>query len=264
MNAIKRILFVATLLLLLVPETRSSAEESGVDRREFTIVPYIWFPNIEGDVTIGQQTGNVDVGADALLDNTESAVMLQMEARFGRFGFFVQPNYFKLEESQSILLTDVDLTLKFWMIEFGGFFRLGEWGMVRKHPATYVDLLIGGRYWGIERETEVSSTLFFTENEENVHLTEPFVGLRLATYLTEHIIFGARGDVGGFGVKGDDVKSNFTWQAITFLGYEFNDLFGIEAGYRWLSVDMENEELPFDNEIDLDFEGAFAGISFRF
>ncbi len=264
MNAIKRILFVATLLLLLVPGTRSFAEESGADRREFTIVPYAWFPNIEGDVTIGQQTANADIGVDALLDNTEFAGMVQMEARFGRFGLFVQPNYFKLEESRSILLTDVDLTLKFSMIEFGGFFRLGEWGVVRKHPAAYVDLMVGGRYWGIEQETDISSPFFITEREENVHLTEPFVGLRLVTYLTDHILFGARGDVGGFGVKGDDVKSNFTWQAITFLGYEFNDVFGIEAGYRWLSVDMENEALPFDNEIDLDFEGMFAGISFRF
>ncbi|WDT80764.1 MAG: hypothetical protein MPW14_02980 [Candidatus Manganitrophus sp.] len=128
MNAMKRILFVATLLLLLLPGTRSFAQEGGVDRREFTIVPYAWFPNIEGNMTIGRQTGNVDIGVDALLDSTEFAGMLQMEARFGRFGLFVQPNYFNLGESQTILQTDIDLSLNFWMIEFGGFLRLLEWG----------------------------------------------------------------------------------------------------------------------------------------
>ncbi|WDT75914.1 MAG: hypothetical protein MPW16_01475 [Candidatus Manganitrophus sp.] len=56
----------------------------------------------------------------------------------------------------------------------------------------------------------------------------------------------------------------YTWQATTFLGYQFNQVVGMEAGYRWLSIDMENKDLSFDNEIDLDFEGAFAGISFRF
>lgn len=264
MNAVKRILFAATLLLLLVPGTAIFAQEGGVDQREFTIVPYLWAPNIKGEMTIGRQTGNVDIGADAVLDETEFAGMLQMEARFGRFGLFVQPNYFKLEEDQSILQTDVDLTLKFWMIEFGGFLRLAEMGVVRTHPATYLDLLFGGRYWGIERETEVSSTLFFTESDENVHLIEPFVGLRMATYLTDHILFGVRGDAGGFGAKGDDVESKLTWQAITFLGYEFNTVFGIQAGYRWLSIDMENTEVSFNNEIDLDFEGPFAGLSFRF
>ncbi|MDC4224787.1 MAG: hypothetical protein MPW15_11305 [Candidatus Manganitrophus sp.] len=150
------------------------------------------------------------------------------------------------------------------MIEFGGFLRLAEMGVVRTHPAAYLDLLFGGRYWGIERETEVSSTLFFTESEEDTRLIEPFVGLRMATYLTDHILFGVRGDAGGFGAKGDDVESKLTWQAITFLGYEFNTVFGIQAGYRWLSIDMENTEVSFNNEIDLDFEGPFTGLSFRF
>lgn len=146
MNAMKRILFVATLLLLLVPGTRSLAQQSGFDRRDFTVVPYFWFPTIKGNVTVGQQTGSVDIGVDSLLDSTEFAGMLQMEARFGRFGFFVQPNYFNLEESQTILQTDIDLSLNFWMIEFGGFLRLAEWGAVRTHFAAYIDLLFGGRY----------------------------------------------------------------------------------------------------------------------
>ncbi|MDC4224788.1 MAG: hypothetical protein MPW15_11310 [Candidatus Manganitrophus sp.] len=68
MNAVKRILFVATLLLLLVPGTPTFAQEGGVDQREFTIVPYLWAPNIKGEMTIGRQTGNVDIGADAVLD----------------------------------------------------------------------------------------------------------------------------------------------------------------------------------------------------
>lgn len=261
MRSIKRILFVSTVLLLISSGAGAFAQES--DKFELTIVPYVWFPNIKGDVTIGQQTGSVDLGADAVLDKTEFAAMLQMEARFGRFGLFLQPNYFKVDDDQEILRTNVNLEMKFWMLEFGGFFRLVELAKGTPHQGG-IDLLVGGRYWGISTEAHLSSPLNITERGESAHITEPFVGLRLLSFLTDHIFFTARGDFGGFGISTNDFKSKFTWQAITSLGYKFNNLFGVEAGYRWLSVEMKDESLPFNNEMDLDFEGPFGGVVFRF
>src|SRR5581483_26040 len=262
MNATKKFLSIGTLLLILAAGAEVFAQES--DKFELTVAPYAWFPNVKGDVTIGQQTTNLDLGANADIDKTEFAGVLQLEARFGRFGLFLQPNYFKVDDSQEILRTHVDLTMKFWMLEFGGFFRLIELGKTGAHPSAGLDLLVGGRYWGISTETHVSSPVNVTERGESAHITEPFVGLRLSTFLTNHLFFKARGDFGGFGVSTNDVKSRYTWQALASLGYQFNPLFGIEAGYRWMSVDMKNESLPFNNEINLDFKGPFAGALFRF
>ncbi|MBI3804217.1 MAG: hypothetical protein HY282_10700 [Nitrospirae bacterium] len=262
MSAIKRILFIATLLLIVVPGTRSFAED---DKFEFTIVPYYWSPTVHGHVTIGEQTLGGNAGVDQLLDKTDSAVMVQMEARFGRFGLFVQPNYLKVEDTQTVLNTNVDTTLKAWMTEFGGFFRIAELGAGTPHRTSF-DLLIGGRYWGLETDTTASAPIVNVtlNNHNNTDVVEPFVGLRLLTHLTEHIIFGGRGDIGGFGISTNDVKSKLTWQAITFLGYEFNKVIGVEAGYRWLSIDMEDKNLSVNNETKLTFNGWIAGVSFRF
>lgn len=260
MNALKRILYMMTLLLISIPGTHAFAQES--DKFELTVAPYVWFPNIKGDVTIGQQTANLDLGANSDIEKTETAGVLQIEMRFGRFGLFLQPNYFKLDDNQDVLRTNVDLTMKFWMLEFGGFFRLVELGEGRKHLGG-IDLLVGGRYWGISTEAHVSSPLNITERGESAHVTEPFVGLRLLNYFNDHLFFKARGDFGGFGVSSNDTKSKFTWQAITSLGYQFNTI-GVEAGYRWLAIEMKNESLPFSNEIDVDFEGPFGGVVFRF
>ena len=262
MNATKKFLSIVALLLIIAAGAEAFAQES--DQFELTVAPYAWFPNVKGDVTVGQQTTNFELGANADIDKTEFAGVLQLEARFGRFGLFLQPNYFKVDDSQEVLRTNVELTMKFWMLELGGFFRLIDWGKTGAHPPSGLDLLIGGRYWGISTEAHVSSPGTVTEGAESAHITEPFIGLRLSTFLTNHLFFRARGDVGGFSVTTNDVKSRFTWQALASLGYQLNHLLGIEAGYRWMSVDMKNESLPFNNEINLDFKGPFAGLLFRF
>ncbi|WDT75915.1 MAG: hypothetical protein MPW16_01480 [Candidatus Manganitrophus sp.] len=155
MNTVKRILFIATLLLLLLPGTRSFAQEMEAERWEYTIVPYLWLPNINGNVTLGRQSGSVDVGVDALLDQTEYAGMIQLEARKVEISASLPSLTISgWRRSQQILQTDVGLTMDFWMIEFGGFFRSATWGSTGTSPAAYVDLLLGGRYWGISRETE--------------------------------------------------------------------------------------------------------------
>ena len=60
---------------------------------------------------------------------------------------------------------------------------------------------------------------------------------------------------GGFGVSSD-----FMWDAMASVGYEFNDTFSMTAGYRALSVDYHNNGFVYD----VVQSGPILGLVFKF
>lgn len=62
-------------------------------------------------------------------------------------------------------------------------------------------------------------------------------------------------DYGGFHVGSDK-----TWQELGTLGYDFNERLSARAGYRYLSVDYENDGFVWD----VDIHGAIVGVTWRF
>ena len=252
-------------MLIAMSGMPSFAEEAGGNEWEWTIVPYAWFNEIRSHLIIGHETINKGVGVDPTLDKTEVPFVLQLEGRYGRFGFFVQPNYLKVETSKSIHGADVDIAVKGWMVEFGGFYRLEAWGSGAERPA-FFDLLIGGRYWSAS--TDVHSNLpvpnVTLESTQQDNFVDPFVGLRVGFHLSKRMTFQIRGDIGGFNLISGNFRSKLSWQAIGFFGYEFNKVVSLEVGYRALSFNIEDEHLEVNNHIKLLFSGPIVGLSLRF
>lgn len=84
---------------------------------------------------------------------------------------------------------------------------------------------------------------------------DPFVGFRGRFNFTEHLYLMARADIGGFGVS-----SKLDWQAYGALGWQFNQHWSTELGYRYLFVDYDRNGFVFDAAI----EGAYVGITYKF
>lgn len=85
--------------------------------------------------------------------------------------------------------------------------------------------------------------------------TDPFVGGRLFWNLCDNLIFGFRGDVGGFGLTSD-----FTGNLDTSVRYKFADCLNLFIGYRGLFLNHRNGSFKFDGWI----YGPWVGVGVGF
>lgn len=263
MNYAKRArLLIVVVALTAFTGVSAGAEDNGSTTWEWTIAPYVWMSGIDGDVTIGGQTADVNISFSDILDNLDFAGMLQVEARKRRFGFFAQPNYFKVSDKGEVQGISVDFKTESWIVEFGGTYQLAGWTS-NERPGS-LDLLLGGRYWNISNKVNVAIPVVgVAENRSrDSSITDPFIGIRMGTYLSKRLFFRIRGDAGGFDISSNTSKRS--WQGIAFLGYDVSETVSIAGGYRVLTVNVQEENGPVVNGIDLTFDGPVVGVAFRF
>ena len=81
---------------------------------------------------------------------------------------------------------------------------------------------------------------------------DPILGARLGLQVSDKIILGVRGDVGGFGVG-----TNLTWFLVTGLDWHFAKSTSLRFAYRIYDMDFNTEN---DNGRDFDLEYQEQGI----
>jgi hypothetical protein len=84
---------------------------------------------------------------------------------------------------------------------------------------------------------------------------DPFVGLRARWNMTEKLFLTGRGDVGGFGVG-----SELTWQISAAFGWQINDAWSIDLGYRYMDIDYTGDNFTYDAVQ----AGLFSSLTYRF
>ena len=73
--------------------------------------------------------------------------------------------------------------------------------------------------------------------------------------MTEKLFLIGRGDVGGFGVGSD-----LTWQASGAFGWQINEAWSLELGYRYMDIDYTGGNFTFDAAE----AGVFSSLTYRF
>lgn len=252
------------------------------DKWEFEVVPYLWMAAMKGDVTIKGVEANVDMSFSDIWNDLTFGAMLKIEARKGRWGIFLDTVYMNLEDDiqgkrtftgplgqrTSEILADADISMKQWVLEFGGFYELVKTPVGQdKDKMMYLDLLVGGRYWYLSTDVDVNLVLDTTGSTIARNISQsgsrdwidPFVGLRTRIQLTKDLMLVLRGDIGGFGVGSD-----FSWNAAGYFGYKVSDMISLWAGYRALGVDYKSGSGNSKFVYDMTFQGPVLGIGFRF
>lgn len=243
---------------LLCTPLFSAAEESK--GWEFLASPYVWMTAIDGDVTINHQSADMNIGFDDILDNLEFSGMFHMEAKKGRFGFFLETNYLKVSADDDLGAlddTDLDFEQESWIVDFGCYYRIGEWGTER--PMT-LDILCGGRYWNISTKLDEYNHLTGKSHDvkSDRDLLDPTVGLRFSSYLSDRFRINLKADIGGFDIS--DNSSKLSWQVIGLIGYDISKKTSLYAGYRIIDLDCEKGSF----ELDMTFHGPVVGLAFKF
>ena len=119
-----------------------------------------------------------------------------------------------------------------------------------------VDLMAGFRVNSVDLNVSLSPGLLqgqrFGASETWV---DPLVGGRARFAITDRWFATALADVGGFGVGSD-----LTWQAFASLGYQINERWSVQGGWRYVSIDKSID----GRDVEIDFNGPLLGFTVRF
>jgi hypothetical protein len=284
------ILIVAAVLLsglLALPvwaQTTSTASEAQSEpgqragnQWEFTIIPYAWLSGISGDVEAKGRTIHVSVPFHDIFNSLDFAGQVQVEARKGKWGMFLQTNYMKLtptgsfskpaavdieEGGPAVREADVRTNTQIMINEFGGFYRLGTVGYsLNGQKSATVDVLGGGRYWYLQTHTALSLPQrgFSFSNTLYGYVIDPMIGFRMHTYFARNFFVDLRGDAAGFGVSSN--SSHITWNGVGAIGYDITPHATLFAGYRWLYI---NYSLSGGDNVKLTMQGPGVGFGYKF
>ena len=265
--------FLAVIVLAsAVPSARAQDSAAGAGKPatgsgpwSFSITPYMWAVSIDGKVTVGDYSASSSMAFSDIWKNMQAGGLVHMEARNGRFGFFVDPIYLKMRQDTTFRgassgtspppTRDITLTVETWLVEFGVMYELGRWGLDNKKAgrAATLEVYGGGRYWYTHTNLDTTGPVNPTQT---LSFTDPMIGLSFKADLTERVVMNLRGDIGGFGVGSD-----FSWNAAALFGYRFTPAITGFLGYRAIYLNYKTGDDP---RFNMTMQGPITGIEFKF
>jgi len=222
----------------------------------FTAEPYFWAASLDGSVGVRRlPPANVSVDFDQIFNHIDwwpPPVMFAGEARNGPYALFTDFVYVGLEAEGSSpgrlpLTASADLDMVIWT--FGGSYRVVDDG-----TAT-LDVLAGGRLWYLDTDLTLTGPRQVRETSGSKTWVDPLIGVAGGVGLGSGFGLHAEADVGGFGAGAD-----IDWQVQGTLQYQYNDAVTLEAGYRYLAVDYNDDGFLYD----VSLQGPIIGAKFRF
>jgi len=253
--------------VLLVVTLGFSPQQSHADELTWTIAPYLWASDVAMDVAVnGDPVLGVDASFSDILDKLDMAFMGHIEVSSDEFGAFFDGIYISLADDQVInlgpggpILGDllVDVSLKMNIYELGGFYRMGS-GEV---GSSAFDIIGGIRLVDVAQDidivlpgpgaTPVNKVIDAAE-------TDIFVGARLSGKFTEKWHYKLRADYAGGGTEG-------TINGLAAVGYTFGQgLFSLDLGYRYMNIELKNEDSGGTTESEITMSGPVLGFIFTF
>jgi opacity protein-like surface antigen len=229
----------------------AAAQTSGWS---FAVSPYAWVPGITASVDTAWGTVEVDKSSSDVLSKLDVAFMAAFEARNGRWGLIADLFYANLSQSRAtplgLLFSRAQFEIEAKALSAYAAYRIHE------DERVSIDLMAGLRVNSVDIDLSLSPGLLpgqrFGIGETWV---DPLIGGRMRFAITDHWFATAFADVGGL-----DVGSDFTWQVFASLGYQFNDRWSVQGGWRYVAIDKEIDGRDVEN----DFSGPLLGFTVRF
>ena len=207
---------------------------------------------LDGAVTVGDTTADIDLSTSEVLDHLEFAAMGSYRYQTEPWSLQVDVIYASLtgekDGAQGGARAKVDLDQA--MIEINGGYRVHE----------NIELIAGARYWEYETDIGLFTTGAATQRAAgDKSWLDPLIGARLTIPIGSNWEFVARGDIGGFGVGSD-----FAWHATALFNWRVSEHFGVLFGYRIFDVDFEGGSGRRAHRHRSAAERTRRGSSFRF
>lgn len=219
-------------------------EQGPSDRWRSSLFLYLWATSLNGTAAIAGNEVDIDESFSDLADNLAGAISLRFESHKGKWGYFLDGMYVKLDPSVDTPAGTITTDVKDLVLEAGGVYHFNQ----------TVQGLFGARYQDMELDIGFPRGMSVGGSQDWV---DGFLGLRLVPVNTEKWRVWLRGDVG---VVGD---SDTTWNAAVGAGYLFNPRWSLVLAYRVLSNDYEDENAGFKWDVKHSGLGLALGYTFQ-
>lgn len=243
--------------LLALPIFLAMTANAVAEDTEWLVAPYLWYADISLEQSSG---GGGGIGGSDLLDVTDAFGMIRIEAARGHWGATFDWIFLGLSDTRVVnvplpppgeqlsLRAEVDLTV----IEFAGIYRLSG-------DETGVQALFGLRNISVDKLLLATPPLGGPTQrfESDDDFTDVMLGARFLHRFDDRWDLSARGDY-SFG------DSDGTINLLGSVGFRFNDLFAMNLGYRYASLEYQDSDPDVAESTTIDLSGPVLGFLFRF
>ena len=236
----------AAVVTLAAPQ---AAAQSGPNGWEFSIAPYLVAAGMDGSITVKGIEADVDVPFSDIIDNLDLALMAHFDMRNDHWVLMSDLFYVDLEGSADIALGTASVTVQQTLFEVAGGYRVSP----------VFTLLAGARWVDLENRIRYTGEILDEDVSAGKSWIDPFVGVHLMAPLSQRWWFGARGDIGGFGVGSD-----LAWQAYADIGFRASKVVSIILGYRAIDMDYEDGSGRDLFRYDMMIAGPQIAVAFSF
>lgn len=246
------------ILLFFVISIESSGQDTTKLRKwHFLAEPYLMFPYMDGETGIGQSLLlPIDATAGDIFSKLQMGAMLYLEAKTDQYAITSDIVYMNLKQdvSPTKLINSGTVDAKQFIWEFAGLYRL----------SSFLEIGIGGRLNYLQMGVDAWINVIPSGTEEiagrqSKTWFDPIIIARFATNIKDKWLFQVRGDLGGF-----NIGSVATWQLQAYAGYRFTKLFQLSVGYRALSTNYVNGDVPKEFVFNVKEFGPLIRLGFNF
>lgn len=257
-------------LLLAGLALPAAAEPAATDEWELTFTPYLWMAGLEGRLSAGSTTADVDVSFSDIWADLDVAFLGYFEARKGRWSHSSNLVYLELDSEGSRPFgplipvapagsLDVDVETTQLVFEQRVLYEVLSlpWAADERR----VRLELGGalRVWWLETDVRVTARPgvpvgpFRRSFEQDTDWVDFVAAARIRADLLDDLSLTIAGDYGGFDIGSGAHK---TWALSGLLQYRLGPRWDLVGGYRWIDLDRGNA--------DIQMAGPILGFGYRF
>lgn len=253
MNRVLRALVstVAAVVAIIAASQNAAAQLDTTHTWRFAITPYMWLPELNGQVGVGPVASSVSLSTGDVLDNLKFGAMATAEARYGPWLVAADGVYALLGASRVFGFRgdtgSLSLNQSETMIQpMGGYtFGEGSWA---------VDVLGSMRIWKLSTTLDIDSNTRPPDSHSAARTwvdATPGFRFRWKPLDDVRFVFYADGGLGG---------SQNTWQIYSSLGYDIWKGLSLGLAYRTLAVDYDRNNFLYDTTM----QGMVIGLGIRF
>ncbi|MGD8984109.1 MAG: hypothetical protein PVH99_10505 [Desulfobacteraceae bacterium] len=257
----KRVIVVSFVVFALLCPLAYAEEGEPAKNWEWDLTPlYLWGVNMNGELTVANQTVPLVLDFDQIFDRLEAVFSLHFEGSYKKkWGFLFDIMHTNIADSATLpgpFSTAINVDFENTLVELGAIYRFYEKG---RH---IFEGLGGARFTNMDTEVTITSPIPILPSrlESNQEWWDPIVGLRYKWQISEKWKLTFRGDIGiGFGA-GD--TSDSTWNLIGLILFHPWKHVGFLGGYRALNQDYESGSGIQQFKYDMLMHGPVIAVNF--